>query len=50
MLVAIAAVLHLQWFIAREGLAVTGRVAFLVVLSDISLSLMIGGLADYLKA
>jgi len=49
MLVAIAAVLHLQWFLAREGLAVSGRIAFLIVLSDMSLSLMIGGLADYLK-
>ena len=50
MLVAIAAVLHLQWFLAREGLGVTGRVAFLIVLSDMSLSLLIGSLADYLKA
>jgi hypothetical protein len=50
MLVAIAAVLHLQWFLAREGLAISGRIAFLIVLSDMSLSLLIGGLADYLKA
>lgn len=50
MLVAIAAVLHLQWFIAREGLAVSGRVAFLLVLADISLSLLIGGIGDYLRA
>lgn len=50
MLVAIAAVLHLQWFIAREGLAVSGRYAFLIVLADLSLSFMISGIADYLKA
>jgi hypothetical protein len=50
MLVAMAAVLHLQWFIAREGLAVSGRVAFLLVLADISLSLLIGGIGDYLKS
>jgi hypothetical protein len=50
MLVAIAAVLHLQWFIAREGLGVSGRVAFLILLGDLSLSLLIGGVADYLKA
>lgn len=50
MLVAIAAVLHLQWFIAREGLAVSGRYAFLIVLADLSLSFMISGVADYLKA
>jgi hypothetical protein len=50
MLVAIAAVIHLQWFIAREGLAISGRVAFLIVLADLSLSLLIGGIADYLRA
>lgn len=50
MLVAIAAVLHLQWFIAREGLGISGRHAFLIVLADLSLSFMIGGVADYLKA
>lgn len=50
MLVAIAAVLHLQWFIAREGLAISGRYAFLIVLADLSLSFMISGVADYLKA
>lgn len=50
MLVAIAAVLHLQWFIAREGLGISGRVAFLIVLADLSLSLFVGGIADYLKA
>ena len=49
-LVVIAAVLHLQWFIAREGLAISGRHAFLIVLADLSLSFMIGGVADYLKA
>jgi hypothetical protein len=50
MLVAIAAVLHLQWFVAREGLGVSGRIAFLIMLSDLSLSLLIGGVTDYFKA
>ena len=50
MLVALAAVIHLQWFIAREGLAISGRFAFLVVVADLSLSFLIGGIADYLKA
>lgn len=50
MLVAIAAVLHLQWFLAREGLGISGRHAFLIVLADLSLSFMISGVADYLKA
>lgn len=50
MLVALAAVLHLQWFIAREGLAISGRFAFLVVVADLSLSFLIGGIADYSKA
>jgi hypothetical protein len=49
MLVALAAVIHLQWFIAREGLAISGKFAFLVVLADLSLSFFIGGIADYLK-
>ena len=50
MLVAIAAVLHLQWFIAREGLGISGRFAFMIVIADLSLSIFIGGVADYLKA
>ena len=50
MLVAIAAVIHLQWFIAREGLAISGRFAFLIVLTDLCLSLLIGAAADYLRA
>lgn len=49
-LVALAAVLHLQWFIAREGLGISGRYAFLIVLADLSLSFFIGGIADYFKA
>ena len=50
MLVAIAAVIHLQWFIAREGLGVIGRFAFLIVLADLSLSFFISGVTDYFKA
>lgn len=50
MLVAIAAVLHLQWFIAREGLGISRRLAFLIVVADLSLSIFVGGVADYLKA
>jgi len=49
-LVALAAVLHLQWFIAKEGLAVPGRTAFLVVVADLSLSFLIGGVTDYLRS
>ncbi len=50
MLVAIAAVIHLQWFIACEGLGISGRFAFLIVVADLSVSLLIGGAADYLRA
>lgn len=49
MLVAFAAVIHLQWFLARFGLQIGTGLAILVVIADFSLSFLVSGLADYLR-
>jgi hypothetical protein len=49
MLVALAAVVHLLWFIARESLQIGTGLAILIVILDFSLTLVVSGIADFLK-
>jgi hypothetical protein len=48
-LVALAAVVHLLWFIAREGLQIGTGLAILIVIFDFSLTFFVSGIADALK-
>jgi hypothetical protein len=48
-LIALVAILHFQWFIARVGLEVSATAAVGLVLMDLSLGVLINGLAGSIR-
>src|SRR5262249_42039419 len=48
-LIALVAILHFQWFIARIGLEISATAAIGLVLMDLSLGVLINGLAGSIR-